>query len=98
MRGASTGPTCARGSTAAEYVKAQRIRTRAIAEFQRAIKLGSAATEAKYQLALALERGASVFRVHDVAPVRDGLAVAAATVRPAWGPPTSTTMRSTRTS
>jgi dihydropteroate synthase len=31
---------------------------------------------------LALERGASVFRVHDVAAVRDGLAVAAATVAP----------------
>jgi dihydropteroate synthase len=31
---------------------------------------------------LALERGATVFRVHDVAPVRDALAVAAATVRP----------------
>jgi dihydropteroate synthase len=30
---------------------------------------------------LALERGASVFRVHDVAPVRDALAVAAATLR-----------------
>jgi dihydropteroate synthase len=29
---------------------------------------------------LALERGASVFRVHDVAPVRDALLVAAATV------------------
>jgi dihydropteroate synthase len=29
---------------------------------------------------LALERGASVFRVHDVAPVRDALTVAAATV------------------
>ena len=29
---------------------------------------------------LALERGACVFRVHDVAPVRDALAVAAATV------------------
>jgi dihydropteroate synthase len=29
---------------------------------------------------LALERGASVFRVHEVAPVRDALAVAAATV------------------
>ncbi|HVE68605.1 MAG TPA: dihydropteroate synthase [Solirubrobacteraceae bacterium] len=29
---------------------------------------------------LALERGATVFRVHDVAPVRDALAVAAATV------------------
>jgi len=32
--------------------------------------------------ALALERGASVFRVHDVGPVRDALAVAAATVGP----------------
>jgi dihydropteroate synthase len=31
---------------------------------------------------LALERGASVFRVHDVGPVVDALAVAAATVRP----------------
>jgi len=31
---------------------------------------------------LALERGASIFRVHDVAPVVDALAVAAATVRP----------------
>lgn len=30
---------------------------------------------------LALERGAAVFRVHDVAPVADALAVAAATVR-----------------
>jgi dihydropteroate synthase len=30
---------------------------------------------------LALERGASVFRVHDVAPVRDALAVAAATLQ-----------------
>jgi len=30
---------------------------------------------------LALERGASVFRVHDVAPIADALAVAAATVR-----------------
>jgi dihydropteroate synthase len=29
---------------------------------------------------LALERGASVFRVHEVAPVRDALAVTAATV------------------
>jgi dihydropteroate synthase len=32
---------------------------------------------------LALERGASIFRVHDVAATRDGLAVAAATLRPA---------------
>jgi dihydropteroate synthase len=30
---------------------------------------------------MALERGASVFRVHDVAEVRDGLTVAAATFR-----------------
>jgi dihydropteroate synthase len=40
---------------------------------------------------LALERGASVFRVHDVAPLRDALAVAAATVSGQWTPtrPTS---------
>jgi dihydropteroate synthase len=35
---------------------------------------------------LALERGASVFRVHDVAPLRDALAVAAATVSGQWTP------------
>jgi dihydropteroate synthase len=40
---------------------------------------------------LALERGASVFRVHDVAPVREALAVAAATLGERW------TARSTRT-
>ena len=33
---------------------------------------------------LAYERGASVFRVHDVAAVRDGLAVASATVGHGW--------------
>jgi dihydropteroate synthase len=33
---------------------------------------------------LALERGARVFRVHDVAPVRDALAVAAATLDGRW--------------
>jgi dihydropteroate synthase len=33
---------------------------------------------------LALERGASVFRVHDVAPVRDALATAAATLGGRW--------------
>jgi dihydropteroate synthase len=33
---------------------------------------------------LALERGASVFRVHDVAPARDALAVAAATLGSRW--------------
>jgi dihydropteroate synthase len=35
---------------------------------------------------LAFERGARVFRVHDVAPVHDALAVAAATVSPRWMP------------
>ncbi len=40
---------------------------------------------------LALERGASVFRVHDVAPVRDALALAAATVSGRWSPMTPMT-------
>ena len=40
---------------------------------------------------LALERGASVFRVHDVAPVRDALVVAAATVSGQWTPTRPTT-------
>jgi dihydropteroate synthase len=42
---------------------------------------------------LAYERGARVFRVHDVAPVHDALLVAAATVSARWNPktPTSTT-------
>jgi dihydropteroate synthase len=40
---------------------------------------------------LAYERGARVFRVHDVAPVRDALTVAAATVPAPWTTPTSTT-------
>jgi dihydropteroate synthase len=40
---------------------------------------------------LALERGASVFRVHDVAPAREALAVAAATLGSGW------TARSTAT-
>jgi dihydropteroate synthase len=35
---------------------------------------------------LALERGASVFRVHDVAPVRAALTTAAATLNPRWIP------------
>jgi dihydropteroate synthase len=39
---------------------------------------------------LALERGATVFRVHDVAPVRDALAVALATVRGRWPARTTT--------
>ena len=40
---------------------------------------------------LAYERGARVFRVHDVAPVHDALAVTAATVSARWTTPTSTT-------
>jgi dihydropteroate synthase len=40
---------------------------------------------------LAFERGARVFRVHDVAPVRDALTVTAATVRARWTTPTNTT-------
>ena len=48
---------------------------------------------------LALERGASVFRVHDVAPAREALAVAAATLGERWTEsstattPTSSTTR-----
>jgi dihydropteroate synthase len=40
---------------------------------------------------LAYERGARVFRVHDVAPLRDALTVTAATVSAPWTTPTSTT-------
>ena len=40
---------------------------------------------------LAFERGARVFRVHDVAPVHDALIVTAATVIAPWTTPTSTT-------
>ena len=45
---------------------------------------------------LALERGARVFRVHDVAAVADALAVTAATLAPRW-PATPTTSTRTRT-
>ncbi|MDQ6914737.1 MAG: dihydropteroate synthase [Actinomycetota bacterium] len=38
---------------------------------------------------LALERGAAVFRVHDVGPVREALVVTAATVSERWTPTTS---------
>jgi len=38
---------------------------------------------------LALARGASIFRVHDVPEARDALAVAAATLRGRWAPPTT---------
>jgi dihydropteroate synthase len=40
---------------------------------------------------LAYERGARVFRVHDVGPIHDALAVTAATVSARWTSPTSTT-------
>jgi dihydropteroate synthase len=40
---------------------------------------------------MALERGASVFRVHDVAPVRDALATAAATLGGRWSQSPETT-------
>jgi dihydropteroate synthase len=43
---------------------------------------------------LAYERGARIFRVHDVAPVVDALKVAAATVRSPW--PTTTPTSSTK--
>jgi dihydropteroate synthase len=46
-------------------------------------------------LVLGLERGAQVFRVHDVAPARDALAVAAATLARGW--PATTLRTSTRT-
>jgi dihydropteroate synthase len=45
---------------------------------------------------LALERGARIFRVHDVSAVADALTVAAATLATSW--PAGTTPRTTRTS
>lgn len=49
---------------------------------------------------LALARGAAIFRVHDVAPVRDALAVAAATLARTWTttPGETTTTSKTTTS
>jgi dihydropteroate synthase len=44
---------------------------------------------------MGLERGAEVFRVHDVAPARDALAVAAATLARQWPTPTRTTTTTT---
>ncbi|MFZ0041038.1 MAG: dihydropteroate synthase [Solirubrobacteraceae bacterium] len=46
---------------------------------------------------IAYERGARVFRVHDVRPTHDALAITAATVRPPWPTttPTSSTMSTT---
>jgi dihydropteroate synthase len=46
---------------------------------------------------LALERGATVFRVHDVAAVADALAVTAATLAQQWPGMSPTTTRTTRT-
>lgn len=46
---------------------------------------------------LALARGASIFRVHDVAPVRDALVVAAATLARTWTTPAETTTTSRTT-
>jgi len=46
-------------------------------------------------LVLGLERGARTFRVHDVAPARDALAVAAATLAPGWPPTTPRTTTTT---
>src|ERR671923_46347 len=42
-------------------------------------------------LVMAYERGAEVFRVHDVAPARDALCVAAATLARPWPPTTRRT-------
>jgi dihydropteroate synthase len=47
-------------------------------------------------IVMGLERGAEVFRVHDVAAARDALAVAAATLRRGWLP-TTTPRTTTRT-
>ena len=46
---------------------------------------------------IAFQRGARVFRVHDVAPIHDALAITAATVRRPWQrtTPTSSTMSTT---
>ena len=46
---------------------------------------------------MGLERGAEVFRVHDVAPARDALAVAAATLARGWLPTTPTRTTTTTT-
>ncbi len=44
---------------------------------------------------IAYERGAHIFRVHDVAPVRDALLITSATVRRRWA--STTTLTSTKT-
>jgi dihydropteroate synthase len=47
---------------------------------------------------LALERGARVFRVHDVAPLREALAVATATLAGRWTESRGARTRTTQTS
>jgi len=46
-------------------------------------------------IVMGYERGAEVFRVHDVAPARDALAVAAATLARSWPPTTPRTTTTT---
>ncbi len=46
---------------------------------------------------IAYERGAHIFRVHDVAPVRDALLITAATVRRRWASTTPTSTKTTTT-
>ncbi len=46
---------------------------------------------------IAYERGARIFRVHDVAPVRDALLITAATVRRRWASTTTPTSTKTTT-
>jgi dihydropteroate synthase len=46
---------------------------------------------------MAFERGAQIFRVHDVAPVRDALLIATATVRRRWQSTTPTSSTTTST-
>jgi dihydropteroate synthase len=66
-------------------------RTREVAAAESPVSQRSFAADATARLpgtiatnVMAFERGASVFRVHDVAPVADALAVAAATLSPTW--------------
>jgi dihydropteroate synthase len=46
---------------------------------------------------IAYERGARIFRVHDMAPVHDALAVTAATVRPPWASTRTATTSTSQT-
>jgi dihydropteroate synthase len=46
---------------------------------------------------LALAKGARIFRVHDVAAIRDALVVATATLQPGWAPTTTSTATTSTT-